>query len=97
MPTIQKEKKVMVVLDSDHPKNHVLQEMKIYGKFVSKGCYMIVEDTNVNGHPVLSDFGDGPMEAVTEFLENNEDFVIDKDREKFLLTFNPNGYLKKII
>lgn len=91
-----KEQKVMVNLDSDHTKNHVLQEMKIYGELVSKGCYMIVEDTNINGHPVLSDFGDGPMEAVNEFLKDREDFVVDKDREKFLLTFNPNGYLKKI-
>jgi len=91
-----KGKNVMVVLDSDHTKNHVLQEMKIYGELVSKGCYMIVEDTNINGHPVFSDFGDGPMEAVNEFFKVREDFIVDKDREKFMLTFNPNGYLKKI-
>lgn len=88
--------KVLVILDSDHHKEHVLQEMNIYSRFVSKGSYMVVEDTNVNGHPVSSDFGPGPMEAVGEFIKRNHEFIIDKSREKYLLTFYPNGWLKKI-
>ena len=50
----------------------------------------------VNGNPLLPDFGPGPMEAVKEFLQENQDFIIDKTREKLFLTFNPNGYLKRI-
>jgi len=88
--------KILVILDSDHTKNHVLEEMEIYSKFVSKDSYLIVEDTNINGHPVLPEFGDGPMEAVEEFLKKHSEFVIDSKCEKFLLTFNPKGYLKKI-
>lgn len=88
--------KILVILDSDHSKNHVLKEMEIYSKLVSKNSYLIVEDTAVNGHPVEPNFGDGPMEAVIEFLETHNEFEIDKDKEKFLLTWNPNGYLKKI-
>lgn len=88
--------KVMVILDSDHHKEHVLNELRIYSKFVTKGSYIIVEDTNINGHPVRPDFGPGPMEAVEEFLKENNNFVIDKSREKFYLTFNPRGYLKRI-
>jgi len=88
--------KVMVSLDSDHHKEHVLNELRIYSKFVTKGSYLIVEDTNINGHPVLPEFGPGPMEAVEEFLKENKDFVVDKTKEKFYLTFYPNGYLKKI-
>lgn len=87
--------KVMVILDSDHHKEHVLNELRIYSKLVTKGSYIIVEDTNINGHPVAHDFGPGPMEAVEEFLKENTNFVIDKSREKFYLTFNPRGYLKK--
>ncbi len=41
------EDKVMVILDSAHDKEHVIKEMLIYGKFVSVGCYLIVEDSNV--------------------------------------------------
>lgn len=34
-------------------------------------------------------------EAVEEFLKMNKNFVVDQSKEKFLLTWNPNGYLKK--
>jgi cephalosporin hydroxylase len=36
------------------------------------------------------------MEAVEEFLKSNRGFVIDREREKFYLTFNPSGYLKRM-
>jgi len=88
--------RVMVILDSDHHKEHVLDELRIYSQFVTDGSYLIVEDTNVNGHPIRPDFGPGPMEAVEAFLKETQDLVIDKSREKFHLTFNPNGYLKRI-
>ena len=57
---------------------------------------MIVEDGNINGHPVFVDHGPGPQEAIREFLNQRSDFVIDNSREKFLLTMNPNGYLRRI-
>lgn len=88
--------RVMVDLDSAHDKSHVLKELTIYSEFVSVGSYLIVEDTNINGHPILPAFGPGPAEAVQEFLSENENFIIDKTKEKFLFTFNPSGYLKKV-
>ncbi len=90
-----KDKKTMVILDSDHRKAHVLEELKLYHSFVSPGCYLIVEDTNVNGHPTLPQHGPGPMEAVDEFLVGRSDFVIDRDRERYVITLNPRGYLRK--
>lgn len=92
---IKNKNKVLVILDSDHSKQHVFQELIIYSKFVTKGSYIIVEDSNVNGHPVQPDHGPGPMEAIKEFMKQNKHFIIDKTREKFLLTFNPDGYLKR--
>jgi len=88
--------RVMVTLDSDHSMKHVLNELRIYSKLVTPGSYLIVEDTHVNGHPLFPDYGPGPMEAVEEFLKENQDFVLDREKEKFLLTFNPKGYLKRI-
>lgn len=93
---ISSEKKVMVVLDSDHSRNHVFKELQVYSPLVTVGSYLIVEDTNINGHPVLQNYGAGPMEAVQEFIKDNDSFVVDSNREKFFLTFNPSGYLKKI-
>lgn len=89
-------KKAMVVLDSNHTKEHVLKEMYMYSQFVPKGGYMVVEDTNINGHPVDPLFGPGPMEAVGEFLKERDDFVIDLLRERLMLTFFPNGFLKRV-
>ncbi|MBW3634078.1 MAG: cephalosporin hydroxylase family protein [Chloroflexi bacterium] len=86
---------VLVILDSGHSKDHVLAELNAYAPFVTPGSYLVVEDTNLNGHPVLSRHGPGPAEAVAEFLERNDAFVRDESREKFLLTFNPGGFLKK--
>lgn len=88
-------KRVMVVLDSNHGRDHVLRELEAYGQFVTPGCYLVVEDTNVNGHPVLPEHGPGPMEAVEEFLAATDDFEVDRTKERRLLTFNPSGYLRR--
>jgi cephalosporin hydroxylase len=92
---IPKDAKVMVVLDSNHSRDHVLNELRMYNGIVSPGHYLIVEDTNVNGHPVYADHGPGPMEALDAFLRENDDFESDRSREKFMVTFNPKGYLRK--
>lgn len=86
----------MVVLDSDHSRDHVILELLAYSSFVQPDGYLIVEDTNLNGHPAYPTFGPGPMEAVWEFLESHSEFEIDKEREKFGLTFNPGGFLHRI-
>lgn len=57
---------------------------------------IVGEDTNVNGHPVVPDHGPGPMEAVDAFLPGAPEFVIDRDRERFMLTLNPRGYLRRV-
>ena len=88
--------RVLAILDSDHSKEHVLNELRAYSPLVTAGSYVIVEDTNINGHPVYPDFGPGPMEAVEEFLSENSDFEVDRSREKFLMGFNPGGWLRRI-
>jgi cephalosporin hydroxylase len=89
-------KKVLVLLDSDHSKEHVVKEMDAYGPMVTKGSYMIVQDTNINGHPVLPEFGPGPWEALDEFLPGNPQFQPDKSREHLMFTMHPRGYLRRI-
>lgn len=85
----------LVILDSDHERSHVLAELEAYHDLVSLGSYLIVEDTNVNGHPVRSDFGPGPWEAVEEWLESHPEFVKDADSEPYV-TFAPGGYLRRL-
>jgi cephalosporin hydroxylase len=88
--------RTMVLLDSDHHAPHVLAEMRAYGPLVSAGSYMIVQDTNLNGHPIPSTFGPGPMEAVEQFLQEDDRFEADRTQERMMFTMHPHGYLKRV-
>jgi len=79
--TIKSGNRVMVILDSDHRKDHVLKELDLWAILVTKGCALIVEDTNVNGHPVREKHGPGPKEALDEWLPKHPEFKIDKLRD----------------
>lgn len=92
------EDRVMVDLDSCHGQPHVAKELELFCEFVTPGCYLIVEDTNL-GHPVEALpalMARGPWEAVEEFLNSHSNFKPDLRREKFLLTHNPRGYLRRL-
>jgi cephalosporin hydroxylase len=87
--------RVMVVLDSAHERDHVIEELRSYGPLVTPGQYLVVEDTNINGHPARPEFGPGPTEALQAFLTEDlgRRFAVDPECEKFFMTFNPGGYL----
>jgi cephalosporin hydroxylase len=89
-------KKVLVVLDSVHEADHVIQELKYYAPMVSPGSYLVVEDTNSDGVPIFPGRR-GPLTAVRQFLttEGGKDFTQDFSREALVLTFNPGGWLKR--
>jgi cephalosporin hydroxylase len=84
---------VLVILDSDHTREHVILELEAYAPMVTPGSYLIVEDSNVSGHPALPSFPPGPMEAIDQFLPRHPEFTVDREREKFMMTFSPSGYL----
>ena len=102
---IKNSKKVFVHLDSDHSHANVLNELKIYSKFVTKNNYLLCGDTHVelfekNPHGKNKNYSKGhnPLTALNEFLSSNEGKKFKKDsqfEDKYFLTLNPMGYLKK--
>ena len=85
------------ILDSDHSKQHVLAEMVNLRDILVTGDYLVVEDSNINGHPVAKSFGPGPYEAIQEYFRMfPTDYDHDFDRErKFGFSFAPNGFLRR--
>ena len=84
----------LVILDSDHTQGHVEAELAVYAPLVPVGCYLIVEDSNIGR--IRKDLLPGPFEAIETFLVGSDAFEIDRTREKFLITFNPSGYLRRV-
>lgn len=88
------DRNTLVILDSDHSQGHVEAELAVYAPLVPVGCYLIVEDSNIGR--IRKDLLPGPFEAIETFLAGSDAFEIDRGREKFLLTFNPSGYLRRV-
>lgn len=78
-------KRVLVILDSLHTKEHVAKELAAYADLVPVGGYLIVQDTLV-----------GPVHAIREFLPADGRFEIDRSRERLMYTSNHGGFLKRI-
>lgn len=98
---IEPGKTVMLMLDSNHTHDHVLDELKLYSQLVTKDSYIIVSDTIVEdippqGHrPRPWGPGDNPKTAVNKFLELSDRFVLDDYyNAKVLMTFDKGGYLR---
>ena len=98
----EKFKKVLVILDSNHTHEHVLEELNLYSQIVSKNSYCIVFDTII--HDMPNDFypdrdwdkKNNPMTAVNKFLNKNKKFEIDPEiNNKLMITMAKNGYLRK--
>jgi len=92
-------KTVLLIQDGDHSRQQVSEDLENYSKFISLNSYFIVEDGIVDLFHYGDSLGfeeDGPLAAVEEFLEHHPEFEIDSVRERYLLTYNPKGFLKRI-
>ena len=102
------DQRVMLVLDSNHSKDHVLAELRAYAPFVSVGSYAVAADgimAQVAGGPRTGpDWSwNNPREAAETFVRENPDFAIEEPAFLFnegavrhSVTYFPNGYLRRV-
>jgi len=95
---------VMVVLDSDHSRDHVLDELRCYGPLVTAGQYIVVADTLL-GRGDMSQTptkrskiwypGDEPYAALNAYLKETDRFETDEALNgKLVLSSSPGGYIR---
>lgn len=92
-------KRTMAIHDASHLARIVLKDLQTYGEFVSPGCYFVVEDGIsdwLSARKVPGDSpGPGPYTAVQKFLAEGPPFDLDRSRERFRVTNNPYGFLRR--
>ena len=79
----------------------VLEDLELYSRLVSVGSYFVVEDGIVDLFHSEDGFGfrenePGPLAAVEEFVRHHPEFIVDTSRERYILTYNPKGFLKRV-
>ena len=88
---------ILVILDSDHTRQHVLKELNACAGLVTLGSDIIVQDGIIDTLPVFKGDRPGPLVAVKGFLQSNKDIEIDNARsERFLIPHHPCGWLKRV-
>ncbi len=91
---ISKDESVLVIEDSAHTYDNTLNVLRLYSSLIKPGDYFIVEDS-ICHHGLTIGPKPGPYEAIEAFINENADFEIDRIRERFLITWNPKGYLRR--
>lgn len=84
---------VFVVLDSNHSKTHVLNELRAYAPLVTPGSYILVADGITrrlaglaryqDERPTAAWKWDNPLAAISEFIDQNPDFELCSPRFAF--------------
>ena len=103
-PTVQQVRAIvgssargLLILGSRPGSNlRIEEEFEAYRDLVAVGSYVVLEVTVVNGHPIWPGFGPGPWEAAKRILGRYSEFGVDTTMEKYGLTFNPGGFLKRL-
>ena len=94
-------KRTLVLHDADHTRDAVLRDLRNFADLVSVGSYLIVEDGVVDVFdPTATErlgwHRQGPLVATRLFLQEDARFEVDESRERYLITYNPKGFLRRV-
>jgi cephalosporin hydroxylase len=92
-------KSTLVIHDGDHRMGPVLRDLRAYSSLVSLGSYLIVEDGVMDlfrPGDGIGTFSPGPLVAIEAFLRERPEFAVDSRRERYVMTYNPRGFLRRV-
>ena len=99
---------MLVLLDSDHGKKHVLAELDAYAPLVNVGSYIVAMDgimSELVGAPRSKpDWSENnPRQAAREWVQTHPDFVIEEPAFAFneglvreRVTYWPDAFLRRL-
>jgi cephalosporin hydroxylase len=86
--SVELNENMLVILDSNHTKQHVLKELNAYSSLVTKGSYIVATDGSMKelhdvprGNPEW--IWDNPTYAALEFADDNPEFVVEQPEWSF--------------
>jgi cephalosporin hydroxylase len=105
---VQPGERALVILDSNHTRAHVAEELRLYAPLVAVGSYIVATDGLMQdlhdvprGKPEWKD--DNPAAAARQFAAENADFVLEEPpfvfneaSSMFQATHWPNAYLRRV-
>lgn len=98
---------VLVILDSNHTKDHVLKELEAYSPMVTKGSYIVATDGIMELVCGLDRTApnwkeDNPKAAAIEFVSRHPEYEIEvpafpfnESTVNFQITYWPSAYIKR--
>lgn len=105
---IQPGETVLVILDSNHSKQHVLDELRAYGPMTTVGSYILATDGVMEafaGAPRSAEdwSWNNPRQAALEFVAEDPRFVIEAPSPPFNegtahapVTYWPDGFIRRV-
>lgn len=100
--------RVLVILDSNHSREHVAEELTLYSPLVAPGSYVVATDGIMNDvydvpHGKPSWREDNPTEAARAFAASHPEFklepppfLFDETLDSPRLTYWPDAYLRRV-
>ncbi len=105
---VKPDERGLVILDSNHSKQHVLAELNAYSGLVAIDSYIVAEDgimeTLVGALRSNDDWSwNNPKAAAEEFVKNHDNFIIEEPKFQFnegliteRVTYWPGAFLRRI-
>lgn len=94
---LEPDARVMVILDSNHGKEHVAKELELFSTVVTPGQYLVVADGfKKELHDVPRGkkewLEDNPQSAIEKFLETHEEYILELPKK----TYNRSSYKDRV-